>query len=305
MALDLDQISAVTRRYFLPELADNIYVGTPELRRLKEKGLKVVDGGTKIVVPLEYAEGNFQWYSGAETLTTADVDQFTAAQYDWKQASAPITISRLDEIKNMGDAQVVDFVKSKVSAAKKTLSQNLSEGVFNAGTDSKAIVGLRAIVGTANSIGGISQTTYSWWASQVDSTTTTLGMGALESLYMLCCEDNEKPTVAYTTKSLFGKYWALLQPQQRYIDESSAKAGFESLMFNGIPVLAASNCPSAHWLFINEEYLHLFVHREENMRMDDFQRPRNQNVKSAHVFWAGALGSSNNRYHGKLSALTA
>jgi len=69
MALDYSQIQAVTKRYFLPELADNIFVGTPELKRLKEKGLKLVDGGEKIVAPLEYAEGNFQWYSGAETLS--------------------------------------------------------------------------------------------------------------------------------------------------------------------------------------------------------------------------------------------
>ncbi len=120
MPLDYDQIQAVSRRYFLPELADNIFVGTPELRRLKEKGLKLVDGGTQIVAPLEYAEGNFQWYSGAETLSTADVDVFTAAVYNWKQASAPITISRLDELKNMGDAQVVEFVRAKMKNAKNT-----------------------------------------------------------------------------------------------------------------------------------------------------------------------------------------
>jgi len=305
MALDYSQIQAVTKRYFLPELADNIFVGTPELKRLKEKGLKLVDGGEKIVAPLEYAEGNFQWYSGAETLSTTDVDNFTAAVYEWKQAAAPIVISRYDELINMGDAQVVDFVRSKMKNAKKTLSQNLAEGVFNAGSAANAIVGLRAIVDAATTVGGISQSAYSWWAAQEDTTTTTLGMSALEALYVNCSEDNEAPTVAYTTKSLFAKYWGLLQPQQRYVDEDSAKAGFKSLMFNGIPVLACSNCPASHWFFINEEYLKLFTHREENMRMDDFERPRNQNVKVAHIFWMGALGSTNNRYHGKFDGLTA
>lgn len=305
MALDFDQISAVSRRYFLPKLADNIYVGTPELRRLKDKGLKLVDGGTEIIVPLEYAEGNFQWYAGAETLTTSDTDQYTAAKYTWKQAAAPITISRIDELKNMGDAQVVDFVKAKMKSAEKTLRQNMSEGVYNAGTDAKAIVGLRAIVDVDSTVGSISQVSYSWWRGQQDSTTNTLGMAALEALFLACSEDNEQPTVAYTTKALYAKYWGLLQPQQRFVDEESAKAGFKSIMFNGIPVLAASNCPANHFFFINEAYLHLFTHREENMRMDDFERPRNQNVKVAHIFWAGALGSSNNRYHGVLNALTA
>jgi hypothetical protein len=302
---DFDQISAVSKRYFLPKMADNVFVGTPELKRAKEKSYKKIDGGTKIITPLEYAEGNFQWYSGAETLNTADSDTFTSASYDWRQCAAPITVSRLDELKNMGDAQVIDFVKSKMKNAEKTMRQNMSEAYFNAGTDPKAPIGLRAIIGTSNSIGGISQSANSWWAGQVDSSTTTLGLTALETLFMQCSEDTEQPTVAYTTKALYSKYWGLLQPQQRFVDESSAKAGFTSLMFNGIPVLACSNAPASHWFFLNEAYFYIFAHKDEDMRMDDFERPRNQNVKSAMVFWAGAYASTNNRYHGKFSALTA
>ncbi len=305
MALDYDQISAVSKRYFLPKLADNIFVGTPELERAKKNSYQLVDGGTTILAPLEYASGNFQWYSGAETLNTSDVDEFTAAKYDWRQCAAPVVISRLDELKNMGDAQVIDFVKAKMKNAQKTMSQNLSLGYWNDGTDAKAIVGLRAILNSSNTIGGISQSTNSWWQAKLDTSTTTLGMSALEALWVQCVEDQEQPTVAYTTKSLYGKYWAQLQPQQRFIDEESAKAGFKSLLFNGIPVLACSNAPASHWVFINEAYIYLFAHKDENMTMDDFVRPRNQNVKVAHVFWAGALGSTNNRYHGKFSALTA
>jgi hypothetical protein len=302
---DFDQISSVSRRYFLPKLADNIFVGTPELRRTKEKCEKLIDGGTKIIAPLEYAQGNFQWYSGAETLSTADVDTFTSASFDWRQAAAPITISRLDELKNMGQAQVIDFVKAKMKSAEKTLRQNMSQAFFNAGTDPKAPHGIRSFISTSNTFGGISQSANSWWQGQVDSTTTTLGLAALETLYMQCSEDTEQPSVAYTTKALYAKYWALLQPQQRFVDEETAKAGFTSLMFNGIPVLACSNAPSGHLIFINENYLHLFVHKSENMRMDDFERPRNQNVKSAMIFWAGNIGSTNNRYHGLQSGLVA
>lgn len=162
MAVSIDQISAVSRRYFLPKLADNIFVGTPELKRAKEKSYQKVDGGTDIRLPLEYAEGNFQWYSGAETLNTSDVEQYTDAVYDWRQCAAPIAISRLDELKNMGDAQVIDFVKAKMKSAQKTMAQNMSEAIFNAGSDPKAPVGLRAIVATSNTIGGIAQSTNSW-----------------------------------------------------------------------------------------------------------------------------------------------
>ena len=305
MPLDFDQINAVTKRFFVPELADNVFVATPELRRSKEKCLKKVDGGTKIIQPLEYASGVFEWFSGAQTLSTADSDVLTAASYDWRQCTAPVSISRLDELKNMGAAQVVDFVQAKMKNAKKTMSQNMSVAIFNAGTDPLAPVGLRAIVDTASTIGGIAQGTYSWWQAKVDSSTTTTSLAALENNYLLCSEDTEKPTVGYTTKAIFGRIWGLMQPQQRFADEKSADAGWDSLLLNGTPMLVASNCPASHFFWVNENYFHLYVHPEENMRFEEFQVPLNQMVKSGRIVWAGALGSSNNRYHGKLSALTA
>lgn len=300
-----DQILATSRRYFAPKLADNIYTGIPTLQRLEEKGLKLIDGGTSIVQPLEYAEGNFQWFSGSETISTTDVDQYCAAEYAWKQCTAPVVISRIDELKNMGDAQVVDFVKSKMKSAKKTLKENMADAVYNAGSVANQIVGLRAIVDAGSSVGGLSQTSFSWWAAQEDTTTTTLGLVALEALKMAATEGSESPNVHYTTKTLFSKYWGLLQPQQRFSDSKSANAGFDNLLFDGKPVIADSHCPASHWFMINEEYLHLYVHKSENMVMSEFQEPVNQHVKIAHIFWAGALGSSNNRYHAKFDGLTA
>ncbi len=76
-------------------------------------------------------------------------------------------------------------------------------------------------------------------------------------------------------------------------------------MFNGIPLIADSYAPASHLFFLNENYLHLFAHKDEDMRFEPFQKPINQNVKVAKVYWMGAFGSSNNRLQGKLSALTA
>jgi hypothetical protein len=107
------------------------------------------------------------------------------------------------------------------------------------------------------------------------------------------------------TRANYNRYYALLQPQQRFQDSESAKGGFQSLMFNGIPVLADSHCPANHIFFLNENYLHLFVHKDSDFKFEPFQKPVNQAVKVAKIYWTGALGSSNNRMHGVLSAITA
>jgi hypothetical protein len=89
------------------------------------------------------------------------------------------------------------------------------------------------------------------------------------------------------------------------MDSETAKAGFSSLMFNGTPFIADSHCPTSHIFLLNENYLHLFAHKDEDMRFEPFQKPISQNIKIAKVFWMGALGSSNNRLHGKQSAVAA
>jgi hypothetical protein len=306
MPLSYDQISAITEKAFVKKLADNFFDSNPLTMRLKKKSLEMMDGGTKIVQPLGYANVTASgWYSGAETLNTTDNETITSAEYDWKQHYANITISRIDELKNSGDKAILNFVKEKVKISEKTMSDNLGTGIYSAGTDAKSIVGLRSIVGTANTVGGISQGSYSWWQAQVDAATTTLTIAAMQTLFNSCTVDNDHPSVITTTRAIYNLYYALLHPQQRFTDAETAKGGFQNLMFNGAPVIADSKCPSGHMFFLNESYLHLYVHKDENFRFEAFQKPINQNIKVAKIFWAGAFGSSNNRLHGKLSAITA
>lgn len=308
MALSYDQLSAITQKKFIPKMADNIFDSNPLFRRAREKFLEKIDGGERIVVPLGYASTTASgWYTGADTLSTTDNDQITAAEYLWKQLYVNISINRLDELKNSGDSQILSLVKSKVKMAEKTMADTIGTGLYNQGSDSdaNAIVGLRDIVAQNQTVGGISQSTYSWWQAQLDSSTTVLSISALQTLWNNCVVDSDMPSVAMTTRANLNRYYNLLQPQQRFTDSDTAKGGFQNLMFNGIPVIADSHCPSGHLFFLNEKYLHLFVHKDEDMRFEPFMKPINQNIKVAKIFSALAFGSSNNRLHGALTAITA
>jgi hypothetical protein len=307
MALTYSQINAITKDKFLPKLYDNIFNGNPLLNRAKSKGwYSKIDGGKKVLIPLEYAELSASaWYTGAETLDNTDNETMTAAEYAWKSVYCSIVISRQDELMNSGDSQVIDLVKSKMKTAEKTMRKKLSSGLYSAGTDPKEIVGLRVHLATSQSPGGISQTDNSWWQAQIDSTTTTLTLPAMQAVDNDCSEDDEKPTVLVSNKTLFNSYWGLLQPHQRFVDKNTGDAGFTSLMFNGKPYICDSNAPASHLAFLNEGHLHLKVHKDEDMRFEPFAKPINQNVKVGRIYWFGVFGSSNNRFHGALTATTA
>lgn len=305
MPLSYDQISAITQKKFVPKMYDNIFDSNPLLQRHKKKSYEKLDGGERIVVPLNYAQTSAAgWYAGADTLDTTDNDQITAAEYTWKQFFVNISISRADELKNSGDSQVLGLVKNKVKIAEKTMEDNFGTGIYSAGTNAKSIVGMRAWMSTSNTVGGIAQSSYSWWQPQLDAASTTLSIAVMQSRFNACTVNNDAPSVIATTRALYNAYYALLQPQQRFQDSETAKGGFSSLMFNGVPVIPDSHCPASHMFFLNEDYIHLFVHKDEDMRFEPFQKPINQNVKVAKLYWMGAYGTSNLRLLGACTALT-
>ena len=309
MPLTYDQLSAITKKHYVPKLIDNIFDSDPLLQRLKKKDrYQRISGGTSVMFPLSYAlTTSAGWYTGAETLQTTDNNQITAAEFDWKQLYVNISIERSEELKNSGDAQVIDLVKAKTQIAEDTMVDYLGDGLYSAGTNAKSIVGTRLlVVGSGQTVGGISTTDNSWWRSQIDSTTTTLGLPAMQTLFNRATINSKSPTVGMATRTIFNSYWGLLQPQQRFTDGDTAKGGFQNLMFNGMPIISGSKVSSSQpLLFLNEASFALKVHKDEDMRFQPFQSPVNQNVKTAKVFWMGAFGTDNLRMSAAFTALVA
>jgi hypothetical protein len=307
MAVSVDQLTAITQRFIMPKMYDAIFDTNPLLKRLLASGqYKSVSGGTSIDIPLNYAQVTASgWYSGADSLDTSENDTISCAQYAWKSLFAGITITEEDELKNGGSAGVLKLLASKAQIAEKTIKDQLGTGLFSDGTTAKSIIGLRDIVAVDQTVGGISQSTNSWWSGIVDSTTTTQTISAMNAVYENASVDNEKPTVGIGTRTVYTRYYNLLQPMQRFSDSDTAKGGFQNLMFNGIPILSDSHCPANHLFFLNEKHLWLCYHPERNFAAEPFQKPLNQQVKVSRILWMGAFGSSNNRLHGKLSGLTA
>jgi len=307
MALNYSELSATTQKYIIPKLYDNIFTSNVLFMRMKKKNYnKRSDGGEKVVVPLAYATTTASaWYDGAETLTITANDQITAAEFDWKQIHSAITITGKDEQINKGKEAIVRFVASKIQMAEKTIVQSVGDGLYNLGTDAKAIIGLRLAVDSAGTYGGINRSTYSWHSAQEDSSTAALSLTLMQGMFGDCTVGNSHPTVIPTTQDIYDIFWGKLQPQQRFQDKETASAGFSNLLFNGVPVVVDGRCPASHMFFLNEDYLGFEVMSERDFKFQPFIKPTNQDVATAHIFWMGALWCSNCRMQGKLGAITA
>jgi len=305
MAINLGEIGSITQKYFVPKLVDNIFKSNPLLQRAKQKWMEKIDGGTKIIIPVAYAQTTAAgWYTGADTLSTTANDQFDNAEFDWVQAYANITISRKDELMNSGKEQVVNFVKGKVQMAEKTLADKLGTAIYSGASASLQFIGLDTALAIDRSYGGIDSTTYTWWDAQVDSTTTQITIPALRTLVGQCTIGSDKPSVFTTTQTIYDCIYNLLQPQQRFMDSETANGGFVNLLFEGKPLIVDSHATTSALYALNEDYIHLFVHKDEDFRFEPFIKPTNQNVATAKIYWMGCMAIDNPRMCGIMTAVT-
>jgi len=306
---NLSAINSISRRYFIPKLADNITTSMALLMKLEKKGkMTTVDGGTDIRQPVRMARNtSIMNYSGDQTLNTSYQEKKFAFIWNWKQKNAPIVVTGLDKLKNAGQAKVIDHVKSETQIAEEDIKDSFATGIYSAGTDPLEIDGARVFLSTSNTYGGINQSTNSWAQAKIDSTTTTLSLAKMQERYEACSEPPIRPDLITTTETMFNAFHALLTPVQRFSNTETANAGFSNLLFRGAEVLEDSYCPTGYMIFWNLGHLELrsASSRKFPGEFVDFDMPINQDVMVAHLRWAGNLTCDNPRYFGAMTALVS
>ena len=110
VTVNYDALTSLTKDKMLPILVDNIFNSNPLTLKLL-KNAELLDGGNKIVTPLEYGKNSAQgFYAGYDTLSVTPSDPITTAVWDWKQGYATITISGEEELYNSGQNQVLSLL---------------------------------------------------------------------------------------------------------------------------------------------------------------------------------------------------
>ena len=307
-APNIGEIAATTIENYSGKMADNISTHNPLLNEVFMRGnITPATGGTKIRQELMYAEnGTFKWYSGLETLDVSGSDVLDAADFDWKQANNNVVISGLDEIKNSGKEAIHNIVKSRVKVAEITAKNQIAASVLSDGTgsDGKEIGGLQLLIAddpTSGSVGGISRSSNTWWRNQVFDYSSEGGGNASASniqagmniLWRRCERNADQPDIILMDDLYYGYYETSLQTIHRITTDTSADAGFTSLMYKGKKVYYDSNAPANHMYMINLDYLYFRPHPKRNFSMMKEKNSINQDAYVIPLFWAGNLTLAN------------
>ena len=309
---NLSELIATTLRDRSKKFADNVSKGNVILMKLKEKGGWESAEGRSIVQEVEYAEGNFQWYSGYEAFNVAPPDVLSAAEFNWKQAVGTVTASGLEtEVQNKGKAAVIPLLKSRIRNCEHTMKNNVTIGMYSDGTGSsgKQIGGLQHLVAddpTSGTVGGIDRgvATNAFWRNQVYDNSTDGGAATtaaniqayMNATFLRCTRGNDRPNLIVTGTTYYALFWASLQAIQRVTDEKTATAGFQNLAFAGnVPVCFedSTGIPNQRMYFLNTDYLHFRYAEGRLFEPAKEMKPVNQDAEIHAIYFAGNLTASN------------
>ena len=317
MSLTYTNLTSLTERHIKPYIVDNVYNSQALLMRLKKKGIKV-RGGSSIQVPIMHAAlTSGTSFNGSDTWSapTADVAQFTNADFAWKEYVVPFAVShRLAFVQNQGDEAQVDYLEAVIKGATQEMSEQLSDGLFSDGTtnSSKVITGLLALMSTTSTYGGIAVADAAVWKAKAGTLTNAgeLTIADLQALWGQCTVGSDMPTLSITTQAVFDKYASLLEPQRRYVNTDKANAGFPTLEFMGKPVMVDNHTPGtgsgtadSYWFLLNEKYVSLFTKDGQDMNVEKVPAQVTSMDHFYKIYWAGNLACENRRMFGYIATI--
>lgn len=339
LTLNYDAILSSTLFNYREALADDISTANAFLyflmNREKDAWVSVPDLGDRMELPLMYALAPADSYSGYDTLDTTPIDGITSAFYTWRQMASPITISGLEEKKNSGEFQKFDLLKAKTEQAIMGIKDLFGRAMFRGNSPVSGSQVTTAYTSSSNGsqfidpiplqvkfdpttstvIGNINESTNAWWQNQTANATSVSTFAGflkiISNLFNKCSKGpGGPPNLHVTTQGTFELYEASLRAQFRAVEYEKVDIPFGNLLFRGQPVTWDEFCPDAingtvaitkgSWYMFNTKFWKIKYHADTNFTPTPFIKPTNQDAKTAHILWLGAMGVNNRRKQGVL-----
>ena len=318
---NLSEIITTTLRNRSGKTADSVSKNNALLHRLQRRGkIKPVSGGRTIVQEIQYQENTtYKRYAGYDLLNIQPSDVITAAEYDWKQAVAAVSISGLEELQNRGDARIIDLLEERIENAERTIKNNIALDCYSDGTadGGKQIGGLKLLLSTSptsGTVGGINRALWPFWQNKAWSALTNGGAALssanvqsnMNSLYLQLVRGTDKPDLIVADNGFYGFYLASLQTIQRITSNEMAEAGFVNLKYMNSDVVLdggyGGGAPTNTAYFINSEYLFFRPHKDRNFAPIGGERINpNQDAVVKLLGWAGNITMNNAFLQGVLA----
>ena len=214
--------------------------------------------------------GNWGSFSGLDRFNRNKVETTQKMTFSPRSYEQPIVLAG-DELSLAKTKESVrDLQKQKGEEAAQEMADGIGTLLYGDGTgnSNKDFLGLVAGCDDGTNVatyGNLSRATYTTIKGNYDTTTTTITFAAMDSMLRSCNSWNDKVDMILTTEAIFDFIAALFtatnnQTNAQYdkgqliktkISGLAGEAGFTSLFYKGVPIIADEKCPDEHVFFIN------------------------------------------------------
>jgi hypothetical protein len=292
----------------------------------------VSSGGERYRCTLMYALSPAEPLGSFGTVNVNPPDGITSAFFDWTQTAAAISLSDMEEFKTNGSESVKSILKARSMQAlagvedlfAKALLQgqgaidgtSITTARYNAADGASFILPLPLLIAydptTSTTIGGVNQSTNSWWQNQTTASTATTLAGylhELDTMWVKCGRGggggNANPDFLVGDEQSFLSYKKALRLIARLPDYKKGDIPFENVEFHGQPFMPDELVPDVYTgsttvtagsvFFCNSAYMGVVYDRKANFSTGSSVRPENQLASTALLTWRGTQWVSNRR----------
>lgn len=271
------ELTAVTRRSFVPKVPVQIYHATPTLAALLANAQPASGGVSSVTVPVQgsnFVVAQATDYTGSFNQPAA-LTGITEADFNLKAVIVPIPFLGMEGVLQ-NDAQVIPLIEARMNDAGNQIAQYLSTQLWTNGTYGTInLDGYPLIAATARTYGNISTAggANTFWNANVMSSAGSVAptralinalviaafrAGGGETPNMGACGPG---TFAALANNFIGSETYFVTPGSSF-DQSTqgARASFTALMVAGVPFYIDLDCPEGQFQVWNTRYNSMYIH---------------------------------------------
>ncbi len=310
-----DIASTANKAFFFLKKKGNSWEGTDNL-------------GARFSEPVMYSFPRARVYSGYDDLDVTPHDGITRAWFDWAQIAIPITISRIEERQNSGsEVQILNLLEEKINQSMLGMEDTFAKAFLqgqgaNGGSTAAQYVDpdtgrsfflpLGLLIKKDPTSGTVAEipATETKWRNQVASSTGSTYAGVLKEVrnfYTTCSKGpGGGPDLGLVDEATFNFFEAALAAAHQNPSYRDADIPYDNYRLKGATVLWDEFVPNAEdesatlsttkgsLYYINSKFFGVKYDSQTNFLTTKFQKPENQDAKTAHIMWYG-LSRTNNR----------
>jgi hypothetical protein len=280
-------------------------------------GIEYEDGGIKIQRPLALYEHSTitQLNTGYEPVSLAVNDVMRPAVYEWADFTAPIVVTKKEELENQGEKAIVKIVEARMRSVmgmlRRELNKQLIAGTSTvlsnvntlAGNQTNGFLEAENVGNQTNSVGGISKGTFSstnGWQNQVFDVGAAFGTDGIRGMQEIAIKAGSvapmgEVQLVLLSEAAMANYRRALFNQERYINEKTLDAGRMQLAFGGAVVEQdlelGFNYTSADFgaaqlsgYFINFDAIKLCMHKDADFTVSPFEHITGTTARAAQLY---------------------